>query len=143
MLEALRKNDDELMKNALKILRWHLEKGWDEEYGGIVWWRNIDGEEPWEKNWASKLWWPHTESFIALSLACEKTGKQYFMDWWMKIHEYAFRTFPDPVNGEWIQKTNRQGKPITLTLVLPVKDPFHLPRGIMFAIESIKRQIGQ
>ena len=32
MLESKRKNDGALMDKALTILRWHLEKGWDDRY---------------------------------------------------------------------------------------------------------------
>jgi N-acylglucosamine 2-epimerase len=141
MLEARRKQDDELLKIATEILRWHLEKGWDEEYGGIYWWLNIDGEPPYEKNWQYKLWWPHSEALLALMLAYEFTGEKDYIDWFMKIHEYSFKTFSDHVNGEWHQRLDRRGNPTTQTLVLPVKDPFHLPRAVMFVIESLIRQI--
>jgi len=143
MLEAQRKGDDKLMETALKILRWHLEKCWDEEYGGIFWWLNIDGETPFEKNWQYKLWWPHSESLLALMLAIEISGDAYWMEWFDKIHDYSFRTFSDEENGEWMQRLDRAGKPTSKTLVLPVKDPFHLPRAIMFVIESLERQINR
>jgi len=142
MLEAQRKNDGDLMETAHTILRWHLEKGWDDEYGGIFWWLNIDGDTPYEKNWQYKLWWPHSESLLALMLAHEITKDSWYLDWFAKIHEYSFKTFPDHENGEWHQRLDRKGNPTTKTLVLPVKDPFHLPRAVMFIIESLERQIG-
>jgi len=140
MLEAKRRGNDDLMEKALEILRWHIEKGWDEEYGGIFWWLNIDGETPYEKNWEYKLWWPHSEALLALMLAYEYSGDDWFMEWFERVHDYSFRTFPDRENGEWKQRLDRRGNPITQTLVLPVKDPFHLPRAVMFVIESIERQ---
>jgi N-acylglucosamine 2-epimerase len=141
MVEAQRKKDKKLMDSALKILRWHIEKGWDNEYGGIYWWHNIDGDTPYEKNWQFKLWWPHVESLLAFMLAYEITEDKYYWDWFMKIHDYSFRTFTDHENGEWKQRLDREGNLITQTLVLPVKDPFHLPRAVMFVIESLGRII--
>ncbi|MBT4484605.1 MAG: hypothetical protein HOC71_13120 [Candidatus Latescibacteria bacterium] len=141
MLEARRKDDDRLMDTAMKILRWHIEKGWDDEYGGIYWWLNIDGDTPYEKNWQCKLWWPHAEGLLAFMLAYEITHDAWYLDWFEKINEYSFKTFTDHENGEWCQRLDRKGNPITQTLVLPVKDPFHLPRAVMFIIESIERQI--
>ena len=137
MLEARRKNDEELLRKALTILRWHLEVGWDEECGGIFWWLNIDGEEPFEKNWTYKLWWPHAESLLACILGYELSGEAWCMDWYWKMHEYSFNTFTDRENGEWHQRMDRHGNLTTETLVLPVKDPFHLPRAVMFCIESL------
>lgn len=141
MLEAKRRGDDALMATALTILRQHIEKGWDHEYGGLFWWLNIDGKEPYENNWQCKLWWPHAESLLALMLAYEFSGESWCMEWFEKMHEYSFATFTDHDNGEWKQRLDRTGNPITKTLVLPVKDPFHLPRAIMGVIESIERQI--
>lgn len=141
MHEAMRKKDEALWDNAFTVLRWHIEKGWDTEEGGLFWWLNIDGEEPFEKNWTAKLWWPHAESFIALANAVEHTGDDYWKEWYMRLHDYSFATFPNRENGEWTQRLDRYGKPITATLVLPVKDPFHMPRGLVLAMESLKRQM--
>ena len=143
MHEALRREDDNLIDTALKILRWHLEVSWDEEYGGIYWWLNIDGEEPYNKNWQCKLWWPHAESLLALMLAYELTGDEYWLDWFKKVEDYSFKTFSDKENGEWVQRLDRKGNKITETLVLPVKDPFHYPRAVMYVIESLDRMIGK
>jgi len=141
MLEAKRRNDDSLMADALKILKWHIEKGWDEECGGLFWWLNIDGETPFEPNWQCKLWWPHSESLLALMLAYEFSGDEWFIDRFEIMHDYSFATFTDTENGEWKQRLDREGNPVTKTLVLPVKDPFHLPRAVMWVIESIERQL--
>ncbi len=143
MLEAKRRRDDGLMADALEILRWHIEGGWDEECGGLFWWLNIDGEEPFEANWQCKLWWPHAESLLALMLAYEFTKDDYYLDWFAKMHDYSFATFSDAENGEWKQRLDRHGNRITKTLVLPVKDPFHLPRAVMWILESLERQLGK
>jgi len=141
MLEAKRRGDDKLMTDALEILRWHLETGWDKECGGLFWWLNIDGETPYEENWECKLWWPHAESLLALMLAYEFSGDEWFIDCFAKMHDYSFKTFGDSENGEWKQRLDRRGNKINKTLVLPVKDPFHLPRAVMWVIESIERQL--
>lgn len=143
MFEARRKQDDEMLQSALTILRWHLERAWDDEVGGLFWWLNIDGEEPYEKNWSYKLWWPHSEALLACLLGYELSGEAWCMDWYWKIHEYAFKTFPDRENGEWHQRMDRYGKLTTETLVLPVKDPFHMPRAVLFNIEILDRMLAR
>jgi N-acylglucosamine 2-epimerase len=47
--------------------------------------------------------------------------------------------FPDKEFGEWTQKLDRQGNKINDLIALPVKDPFHLLRGLILAIETLER----
>ena len=41
--------------------------------------------------------------------------------------------------GEWRQKLDREGRPFTATVALPVKDLFHLPRVLILCIEVLER----
>ena len=38
-----------------------------------------------------------------------------------------------PGAGEWRQRLDRAGQPVTELIALPVKDPFHLPRAALLA----------
>ncbi|MHB1452648.1 MAG: AGE family epimerase/isomerase [Saccharofermentanales bacterium] len=57
---ALVTNDDGLMKDALQILDWSLELGWDKEYGGFLYFVDISGRPCEQLEWDMKLWWVHT-----------------------------------------------------------------------------------
>jgi N-acylglucosamine 2-epimerase len=141
MLEGLRREDKTLLEKAFTMLKWHIDKGWDNNYGGFFWFLNIDGVTPCKDDWDCKPWWSPAEALFALILAYELTGDKWYSDWFERVHEYAFRTFSDSDNGEWHQKCDRYGKPVDSVIALPVKDPFHLPRAVMFIIQSLNRQL--
>ena len=89
----------------------------------------------------AKIWWPHTEALYALLLAYEHTGDEAFLRWYAKVHEYSFRHFPVAEHGEWTQNLGRDGKPLADTVCLPVKDPFHLPRALIYCVDVLDRLI--
>lgn len=128
------------IKEAVRLIRRHAEAGWDSQYGGFY--LAVDARGGSEVGWSfpdAKLWWPHTEALYAFLLAYEQTGESWCLDWYRRTHEYSFATFPDVRHGEWKQKLTRTGKPLTETVALPVKDPFHLPRSLLLCIEVLDR----
>ena len=134
--------DDQRVAQACRLVRRHAELGWDELYGGLF--HAIDAEGREEVAWPfadCKIWWPHTEGLYAWLLAYECTGEPWCLEWYDKFHEYSFRHFPVAENGEWTQKLDRRGNPITETVALPVKDPFHLPRALIYCVEVLDRLI--
>ncbi len=131
--------DEARIRQAVEVIRWHIEFGWDEEYGGIFLARDAEGGEPWWPFADAKIWWPHTEALYALLLAYEISKEPWTLDWFQKVHNYAFTHFPVPKYGEWTQKLDRQGRKITETVALPVKDPFHLPRALIYCTQALQR----
>jgi len=130
------------VSRALECIRRHMEFGWDEELGGIFLAGDSSmaraGESWWD--WAeTKLWWPHTEALYALLLAHEISGEDGFLEWFRKVDEYSFGHYPVAAHGEWRQKLDRHGEPITDVVALPVKDPFHLPRALIWCIDVLER----
>lgn len=125
---------------ALNVIRWNLEKGWDEEYGGIYLARHTQSGSPaWFKP-DSKVWWPATESLYALLMAYEISGESWCLEWYWKVHNYSFDKYPDIEHDEWLQNLDRYGnrmEPVVSSL--PVKDPFHLPRALIYSILTLKR----
>jgi len=130
--------DDRRIRRAIDAIRWHIELGWDDEFGGILLARDAAGGDPWWPFANSKLWWPHTEALYALLLAYQLSGEDWALDWFGKVHNYAFTHFPVPQYGEWTQKLDRRGRPFTQTVALPVKDPFHLPRALIQCVETLE-----
>ncbi len=137
--QARRRKDGELIRRATEVIRWTLDRGWDEERGGLFLGMDANGGPPWWKHAEKKLWWPHTETLYALLLSHELTGEEWCLDWYWKIHEWAFAHFPDREHGEWHQKLDRQGRVIDELIALPVKDPFHLPRSLILASDVLQR----
>ena len=135
-----RKNDRKTILAAAEVLRWHLERGWDKEYGGIFLGVDAEGHPPFLPNSEMKLWWPHTEALYALLLAHELTGEKWCEQWFDRVYEWSFAHFLMSDVGEWRQRLDRSGKPATTLVALPVKDPFHLPRALILSLELLRER---
>lgn len=136
-------NEPEKVKKVLRIIKNHLEFGWDRQFGGVFLAKRIDGGKAVWWNPEAKVWWVFTECMYALILAHEILGEEWCMNWYWKIHDYAFKHFPDKKHGEWTQNLNRKGEIIDVVTSLKVKDFFHLPRALIMTIESLKRIINK
>ena len=92
----------------------------------------------------AKIWWPHTESLLALLQAYEINHAEWAIEWYWKVHEYTFSHFPNQQHGEWFHNLKRDGIPMRPYLKnLPVKDPFHLPRALIYSMLILKRLAGE
>jgi len=123
-----RNNDEKLQKLGLTILDWMLEWGWDKEYGGMLYYRDVKGL-PVQEYWQDmKFWWPHNETIIATLMAYTITKDDKYAKWHQKVHDWAYAHFPDPEYGEWFGYLHRDGR-ISTTLKGGLwKGPFHFPR---------------
>ena len=131
----------ERTKNALEAILRHLKLGWDPTQGGGLL-LAVDAEGRDEVGWnfaTSKLWWPHTEALYAMLLGWTMTGRAEFLEWYERLWEFCLAHFVDWENGEWRQKLDRSLAPLTGVVALPVKDPFHLPRSLIFQIELLEK----
>jgi len=132
--------DAATLDRAAEAVRRHLEIGWDPEHGGLL--LAVDAEGRDEVGWPyadTKLWWPHTEALYATLLAHERCGAPWCLQWHERVRDYSYAHFPVPEHGEWRQKLDRTGQPITDVVALPVKDPFHLPRVLIYCLEVLDR----
>ncbi|KPK84437.1 MAG: hypothetical protein AMJ81_05520, partial [Phycisphaerae bacterium SM23_33] len=137
------RGDERRIAQACRIIRRHLEVGWDDQYGGLFLAVDADGRDEIGWDYAdTKLWWPHTEALYATLLAYEHTGEPWALDWHEKVRRYSFAHYPVAEHGEWTQKLTRQGRPLTQVVALPVKDPFHLPRALICCIDVLERLTG-
>ncbi|HSW47287.1 MAG TPA: AGE family epimerase/isomerase [Phycisphaerae bacterium] len=128
------------IERSIQAIRKHLEIGWDNEFGGLF--LAVDAEDRPDVAWRfpdSKLWWPHTEALYATLLAYEHSREPWCIEWYRKLHDYSFSHYPVREHGEWTQKLDRRGRPIKEVVALPVKDPFHLPRAIIYCIDVLER----
>ena len=123
-----RGNDPRLVKLGTTILDWMWKWGWDEEYGGIIYYRDIKGW-PVQEYWHDmKFWWPQNEAIIATLMAYQVTGDEKYARWHQMVHDWAYKHFPDPEYGEWYGYLHRDGR-ISVPLKGNLwKGPFHLPR---------------
>lgn len=133
-----RRGDTARVRQAIEAIRWHAELGWDLEYGGIVQARTALGSR-WERIADYKIWWPQVEGLYALLLAYSISHESWCLEWFERVHDYAFRHYPVPQYGEWIQNLDHQGRKLDAAVALPVKDPFHLARALINCTSILER----
>ncbi len=129
--------DTEKIAQCCAIIRRHIELAWDSEKGGLILALDIDGKEPvfWGKP-TYKPWWVQLEALVATAYAYKHTGNKWFMDMHGKICEYAYAHYPTPY-GDWYNWLDNDGN-IGESAALPVKDPFHLPRALIYLCKLFK-----
>jgi N-acylglucosamine 2-epimerase len=124
----VRGNDARLRTLGETILEWMWAWGWDAEYGGLFYFRDVK-RLPVQEYWHDmKFWWPHNEAIIATLLAYHLTGDAKYAAMHEQVHEWAYARFPDAEHGEWYGYLHRDGR-----LSVPLKGNtwkgcFHVPR---------------
>lgn len=132
-----RNNDQHLIRLGCKMLDYMWERGWDKEYGGIFYFRDVYNK-PVQEYWQDmKFWWPHNEAIIATLLAFLLTGNEKYAHWHKQVHDYAYNHFHDKVNGEWLGYLHRDGSIAQTAKGNHFKGPFHLPRQEWYCSQII------
>ena len=130
--ESRLRGDSELRRMGLQILDWMWARGWDDEFGGLFYFRDLRGL-PVQEYWHDmKFWWPHNEVIVATFLAFHITGDRKYAEWHKRVHDWSFRHFPDPEFGEWYGYLHRDGTPSVQLKGNMWKGPFHLPRMLIY-----------
>jgi len=139
----IRGNDSRLVELGTTLLDYMWEIGWDNEYGGIIYFRDAKGL-PVQEYWHDmKFWWPQNEAIIAALYALRLTENKKYEKWHDMIHEYAFNLFPDPEYGEWFGYLHRDGR-ISVPLKGNLwKGGFHVPRMYLKAWQILTQDIAQ
>ena len=109
--EGLAHNDKELIDFAATLFDISIERGWDREFGGILYFKDVENKPVEAYEHDMKLWWPHNEAVIASLYLYKITGEKRYKEWFEKITEYAFSHFSDFEYGEWFGYLRRDGKP--------------------------------
>jgi N-acylglucosamine 2-epimerase len=123
-----RNNDPHLIDLGCRMLDYMWERGWDKEYGGILYFRDANNK-PVQEYWQDmKFWWPQNEAIIATLLAYTITGNERYKKMHQQIHDYAYTHFHDKEFGEWFGYLHRDGTVAQPTKGNLFKGPFHLPR---------------
>jgi N-acylglucosamine 2-epimerase len=122
--------DEALIGSARDVMLRTLDKGWDQEYGGIFYFLDVKGYPPQQLEWDQKLWWVHVEALVAMAKAWKFTGDERCAEWFRILHDYTWSHFRDPEHPEWFGYLNRRGE-----VLLPLKGGkwkgcFHVPRSL-------------
>ena len=137
--EALYNHDNELFDFSLMVFRDAINWGWDQEYGGIKYFVDAKGYPVEAYEHDMKLWWTHNEGINASLLMYKETLDKYYLDWFIKLTDYAFSHFSDHEYGEWYGYLRRDGVP-----TMPpckghtYKGPFHVMRSLATVIKLLE-----
>jgi N-acylglucosamine 2-epimerase len=125
-----------------RMLDWMWRRGWDEEFGGIFYFRDVRGL-PVQEYWHDmKFWWPHCEAVIATALAWSLTGDERYARWHREVHEWSFGHFADREFGEWYGYLHRDGRVSVGLKGNMWKGPFHLPRMLWYCAGLLGERTG-
>lgn len=139
MEEGRHRNDRELSLRAVPLLEWSLERGWDSEFGGLLYYTDLEDKPCTQYEWDMKLWWPHTEALYATLLAYYLTGDEKWAEWYEKVHDYTYSHFPDPEYGEWFGYLHRDGTVSHRMKGNLWKGPYHLSRMQMMCWKLLEQ----
>ncbi|MEM8927505.1 MAG: AGE family epimerase/isomerase [Bacteroidota bacterium] len=77
-------------------------------------------------------WWPQIEAMVGLIYIWDITNKDIYLEYSLKIWDFAQEHILDPNYGEWFFRVDRNGNPYTEeNKVGPWKCPYHNSRGLM------------
>jgi N-acylglucosamine 2-epimerase len=130
MHEGKHRHDAGLIRLGCQMLDWMWARGWDNEFGGLFYFRDVFGK-PVQEYWHDmKFWWPHNETIIATLLAWQLTGDPKYAAWHRLVHDWSFQHFADSEHGEWFGYLHRDGhRSVTIKGNL-WKSFFHHPRAL-------------
>ena len=136
---AVRRNDMEMVNQAIDVVLSTLDFAWDAEYGGIYYFMDADGHAPDKLDWDQKLWWVHQETLISLLKGFRLTSRKECWDWYQRIHDYSWARYPDPECGEWWGYLNRRGEVYLKIKGGKWKGCFHAPRAHYLCAVELER----
>ena len=110
LLEGILTNNEEATCAGKQIIDVTWPLGWDEKYGGIVAFRDINGQPPVQLEWDMKLWWPQCEAMVALRLANLLFGEESYAQRYRMLERYCEKHFVDA------QKVSGM---VTCTMIIP------------------------
>ncbi len=137
--EAIYEGNDELAEFSAKVFDTAFEFGWDDVYGGILYFKDLEGRPVEAYEHDMKLWWPHNEAIIAALKLYKQTGNEKYFNIFARVVDYAFDHFSDFKYGEWYGYLRRDGKPTEPPCKgHTYKGPFHVLRMLTLVIEWLK-----
>lgn len=134
------RGENDKIQKCCHIIRRHIELGWDREKGGMRLALDIDGKEPvfWGKP-TYKPWWVQVETLVATAYAYKHTKDEWFLEMHRRVNTFAFSHYPNGY-GDWYNWLDKDGN-VAESAALPVKDPFHLPRALIYLCDLFQNQL--
>lgn len=120
--------DADIIKMATTILDWSWDWGWDNEFGGIINFRDCRNYPCQDYAQDMKFWWPQCETVIATLYAYQATGNEKYLDMHRMANEWMYDHLADKEYPEWYGYLHRDGSVAQPAKGNLFKGPFHIPR---------------
>ena len=135
---ARRRQDTNLINDAVDVVINTLDFAWDNEYEGIYYFMDAKGYPLHQLEWDQKLWWVHLETLVALLMGFNLTRRQECLDWFGKVHNYTWSRFMDYEHREWFGYLNCQGEILLDLKGGKWKGCFHVPRALYLCWQQLE-----
>ncbi len=135
---ARRRNDLDLINQAVDVVISILNYAWDKEYQGIYYFMDVQGHPLHQLEWDQKLWWVHLETLVALLMGFNLTGRAECWTWFNQVHNYTWNHFADSDHGEWFGYLNRRGEILLNLKGGKWKGCFHVPRALHLCWQQLE-----
>ncbi len=120
--------DADIIKMGTTILDWGWDWGWDNEFGGIINFRDCRNYPCQDYAQDMKFWWPQCEVVIAALYAYQATGNEKYLDMHRMANEWMYDHLADKEYPEWYGYLHRDGSVAQSAKGNLFKGPFHIPR---------------
>lgn len=118
---------------GVTIFNWQYNWGWDEQFGGIINFRDCRNFPHQDYSQDMKFWWPQCETVISSLYAYKMTGDEMYLDKYVRVNEWLKAHLVDPDYPEWYGYLHRDGTVAQDAKGNIFKGPFHIPRMLVFA----------
>ena len=140
MQEGNIQQNETWIKTGCNMLDWNWKRAWDKEYGGLLYFVDVD-EKPVQEYWHDmKFWWVHSETILASIMAFRLTGEKKYAEMHSQIHDWSFKHFTDPIHGEWYGYLRRDGTISNTAKGNLWKSCFHYPRSLLLSSQWLKNK---
>lgn len=147
IFEGRRRHDQSIIDRAIQIFNWAYQWGYDNQYGGIYSYRDIKNQTPkqfdWNKetnmSWDDKNFWVNAETIAVTSTVFAETRDLKNFSQFLNISNWTYENFFDQTFGEWYTELYRDGSIKLSDKGTIWKAAYHVPRGIMIAMQEFKR----
>ena len=124
--------DPDVLSKAERIYDFCLDRGWDDEYGGILMFVDALGFPPEKYEHDMKFWWVINEAICASLMLYKMTNRDKYWKDFERFSDYYFNFFSDRAFGDCYGYLRRDGKPTEPIAKGNIyKGPFHAPRMMM------------
>ena len=132
-----------LIEKAAQIFSWGVERGWDEDHGGLYAFVDVLGRPPEALEHNMKLWWPMCELLICAMLLYRLTGDEEYFEWFERADRYCDQYLRDPEYGEWYgYLTYDNARAMDGLKGCLFKGPFHVPRALLMVDACLGELLG-